>query len=104
MSLALIPDWQAQLRSRVYSGFYDTNWAVPLANALGIEGAQLDAAQIAMMSLLSIYPITNDPASAAYGIGRGVPLDRIGGNRRRAARLVGRCDLSDLDSGEDPRE
>ena len=78
MSLALIPDWQAQLRSRVYSGFYDTNWAVPLANALGIEGAQLDAAQIAMMSLLSIYPITNDPASAAYGVGRGVQLDRIG--------------------------
>lgn len=70
--------WQAQLRSRIYGGFAQSNWAAPLANALGIEYAQLDAAMRAAALLWSIDPVTDDPASSLYGVGRGVQLDRIG--------------------------
>lgn len=78
-----IPDsWPARLRGRLYTQFQSAPWAVSLANAVGAQQDAIQAAQVALLSLWSIDPITSDTSSAAYGVGRGVQLDRIG-------RLVG---------------
>lgn len=76
---ALVPiDWQRQLRSRIFAMFARTAWAPGIANAIGAESNIVDAAILAVAYMFSIDPITDDPASPAYGIGRGVQLDRIG--------------------------
>lgn len=78
-----LPDsWPLRLLGRLYVQFAGTQWAPMLANAIGAEADQLQAAGVAMLFLWSIDPITDDPTSAAYGVGRGAQLDRIG-------RLVG---------------
>lgn len=82
MAVDDIPDWPARLRAKVYTQFSQSNWAVPTANAIGAGVQSLQNLLVALLSLWSIDPITNDPTSAAYGVGRGVQLDRIG-------RLVG---------------
>ena len=82
MAVVNIPDWPARLRAKIYTQFAQSNWAVPTANAIGAGAQSLQNLLVAMLSLWSIDPITNDPTSPAYGVGRGVQLDRIG-------RLVG---------------
>ena len=78
-----LPDsWPIRLRGRLYTQFQAAQWAVSLANAVGAQQDAIQAAQVALLSLWSIDPITSDTSSAAYGVGRGVQLDRIG-------RLVG---------------
>lgn len=77
MSVTLY-DWPARLRSRVYQRFVDSQWAIPTANAIGAGAMQLQASFVALLSLFSIDPVTSDPTSPAYGVGRGVQLDRLG--------------------------
>ncbi len=78
MAVEQITDWPARLRAKVYTFFYGGNWAVPTANAIGAGANQVEAAFQAVLSLWSIDTITDDPTSPAYGVGRGVQLDRIG--------------------------
>ncbi len=82
MAVVNVPDWPARLRAKIYTQFAQSNWAVPTANAIGAGAQSLQNLLVAMLSLWSIDTITNDPTSPAYGVGRGVQLDRIG-------RLVG---------------
>jgi hypothetical protein len=76
------PDWRYRLARRVYVQFQSSNWCIPLAYAIGNGANELQASALALASLFSIETITEDATSPAYGVGRGVQLDRIG-------RLVG---------------
>jgi hypothetical protein len=74
-----VPDARpAQLRSRVYQQFKASNWAIPLANAIGSGLGQIEGATIALLAVLSIETITDEAGSPWYGVGRGIQLDRIG--------------------------
>jgi len=84
MALTLPADWRLRLLDRIYQQFKGTLWAPNLADMLGAGANELQAAGVAMLSLWSIDTITDDDTSPAYGIGRGVQLDRIG-------RLVGQA-------------
>ena len=79
-------DWPARLRALVYTQFAPTNWAVPIANAIGARFDGMQGILDACARLWSIEPVVADSATAdpAYGVGRGVQLDRIG-------RLVGQA-------------
>jgi hypothetical protein len=81
-------DWPARLRALVYEQYKLSNWAIPLADAIAKQRGQLAGLNLAFLFLWSIDTITDDTASPAYGIGRGVQLDRIGklvGQQRGAA-------------------
>lgn len=82
MAVIAVDDWQERLRGRVYQQFKESNWAYPLADAIGAGSDSLELAFTAMLFLFSIDTITEDATSPLYGVGRGVQLDRIG-------RLVG---------------
>ncbi len=71
-------DWVQRLRGRIYSQYVESNWALPLATFIGQQTQQLDDVGMAALYLFSIEPITNDPTSPAYGIGRGARLTSIG--------------------------
>lgn len=76
--IAVELDWSKRLRALVYQQFVYANWAIPTANAIGAGAQQLEAAFQALLYLFSIDPITNDPTSPAYGVGRGQQLNRLG--------------------------
>lgn len=73
-------EWPARMRALVYEQFKNSNWAIPLANAIGVHRGQLQLVFEAVMLLWSIDPVTADDdfGNPAYGVGRGVQLDRIG--------------------------
>lgn len=71
-------DWVARLRSRIYTEFLPTNFPLPFSVALGTNANAFQACVAALAYVWSIDPITNDATSPAYGVGRGVQLDRIG--------------------------
>lgn len=72
------PEWTARLRGHIFQRYKFSNWAVPLANAIGEQTNQLQDAFAALLFAFSIDPITNDPTSPAYGVGRGQQLNRLG--------------------------
>lgn len=73
-------DWQARLRALVFQQFAVSNWAIPIANELGAQRQGLQGILDAVSLLWSIDPVVPDSATTdpAYGVGRGVHLDRIG--------------------------
>ena len=81
---AIGPDWPTpdsqapKLRALIYEQFKQSNWAVPLANAIGAGASEWQAAALAMLALLSLDTVTDNATDPAYGIGRGLQLDRIG--------------------------
>lgn len=71
-------DWRARSRALVYTQFFASNWAIPLADAIAEGRASKQGLYDAVKNLWRIGTITDDPTSPAYGVGRGVQLDRIG--------------------------
>jgi hypothetical protein len=84
MAATFEPDWAARLRKKIYTQFYDSNFAVPLADIIGSQRGTLELLFAAVIVLWSIDTVTDDVDDPAYGVGRGVQLDRIG-------RLVGQA-------------
>lgn len=78
MSLAAVPSWTTRLSARIYQQFQATTWASKLAAAVADGARELDEALRAALVARSIDPVTDDSTSAAYGVGRGAQLDRIG--------------------------
>lgn len=78
MAVTTITDWPARLRKRVYSMFWSSHWAIPIAEAVGAGSDELEAAFSAVLSLFSIDTVTDVVTSPSYGVGRGAQLDRIG--------------------------
>ena len=72
--------WAARLRALVYTQYAQSNWAIPLANAIGQQRGSLALLESALLLLWSIDTVVDDTQSDSpfYGVGRGVQLDRIG--------------------------
>lgn len=71
-------EWQQRLSKLLYTEFAQTVWAKLVVQTVGSGRAALADLFVAFLALWSIDPITDDPNSPYYGVGRGVQLDRIG--------------------------
>lgn len=88
MSLDVVSDWKARLRSRLAEQFKDKANLLAVVDAYAAQIQELEDSGQALALLLSIDPVTSDTSSPLYGIGRGVQLDVIGllvGQKRLAA-------------------
>ncbi len=83
-----VTDWLGRLRGRVAEQFKGLPNLDALVAAYAEQIQALEESGQALALLASIDPVTNDPASPLYGIGRGVQLDVIGilvGQKRLSA-------------------
>jgi hypothetical protein len=72
-------DWVGRLVGRIYQQFKDDPVLVALVrDVIAPQFQALEDAGQAVALMLSIDPVTSDPDSPLYGIGRGVQLDVIG--------------------------
>lgn len=71
-------DWTARARSRLYQQFRDKPKLLAVVDAYAAQLQALEDTGQALSLILSIDPITDDPESPLYGIGRGAQLQRVG--------------------------
>lgn len=73
-----VPDWQARLRGRLAEQFKNKARLQVIIDAFAAQVQALEDSGQALALLARIDPVTDDPDSPLYGVGRGAQLRVIG--------------------------